>query len=215
MSTAGSSSSPSVSAAASQCCVGSNSRAPPCALVESAKSISEGGFIYSFRVADDSGSIIANFWNAIGDCIRVGDIILVTGGYGPPVRAALPSFRANGRPLRRMLSFVTMFKSSMRLACKVGTVVRLGTFAESYSDAVDHSASRWLPNPEKANEMVSGGRGAPPRRLHDVHISPVRRSGRRTRCLAEGAACKWQEAVHEQSSMRLLMDKAPPCCIKV
>lgn len=79
----------------------------------------------------------------------------------------------------------------MRLACKVGTVIRLGTFSESYNDAVDHSASRWLPSPENANEMVSAtvvpiGRPAKGKQDNCRRLTCARRSSKRTRCQAEG-----------------------------
>lgn len=49
--------------------------------MEDPKSTKEGGFIYSFRVADESGMVIANFWNEVGGAIKAGDILLMTGGY--------------------------------------------------------------------------------------------------------------------------------------
>ena len=45
------------------------------------KVVKEGGAVFTFLVADDSGSMIANFWNEVGESIRPGDIILLTSGY--------------------------------------------------------------------------------------------------------------------------------------
>lgn len=49
-------------------------------VVEEPKPTKDGGYVYSFQVADDSGMVIANFWNEIGAAIRIGDILLMVGG---------------------------------------------------------------------------------------------------------------------------------------
>lgn len=49
-------------------------------VVEDAKWTKDGGYIYSFRVADESGAVIANFWNEVGAAMKPGDIILMMGG---------------------------------------------------------------------------------------------------------------------------------------
>lgn len=49
-------------------------------LVEDGKPAKEGGLVYTFRVADESGSVIATLWNNVGAAVAVGDIILMAGG---------------------------------------------------------------------------------------------------------------------------------------
>lgn len=88
------------------------------------------GVIYSFQVADESGSIIANFWNEVGACITPGDILLVGGG------------------------FVTMFRNQMRFACRQGVVMRTGRIALRISLTPDMSLPVWLPNPANEAELV-------------------------------------------------------------
>ena len=44
------------------------------------KMVKEGGAVFTFLVADASGSVIANFWNEVGDSVKPGDIILLTSG---------------------------------------------------------------------------------------------------------------------------------------
>lgn len=51
-------------------------------------------------------------------------------------------------------SFVTMFKNTIRLACKLGTVIRLGAFTMVIQDKPDVSSYLWLPDPNKPNELV-------------------------------------------------------------
>lgn len=114
--------------------------------VEGAKSTKEGGSIYSYQVADESGTAIANFWNEIGASIRVGDILLMAGGYGreaSTVCCVYPHYR-----------FVTMYKSTIRIACKLGTLVKLDHFKMVFNDQVDASKPLWLPNPENEHELV-------------------------------------------------------------
>lgn len=36
--------------------------------------------MHSFKVADESGSVIGNFWNEIGEAVRPGDVLLISGG---------------------------------------------------------------------------------------------------------------------------------------
>lgn len=47
-----------------------------------------------------------------------------------------------------------MFKNSLRIACKMGTLVRLARFTMTYSDVLDVSKALWLPNPENEKELV-------------------------------------------------------------
>jgi hypothetical protein len=49
-------------------------------VVEDGKPAKEGGYVYTFQVADDSGAVLATFWNQVGSFISVGDILLMAGG---------------------------------------------------------------------------------------------------------------------------------------
>jgi hypothetical protein len=53
-----------------------------------------------------------------------------------------------------MCSFVTMFKNQIRIACKMGTMARLGRFGMAFDDMVDVSKPLWLPNPTNPQELV-------------------------------------------------------------
>lgn len=65
------------------------------------KSTKEGGMVYTIPVADESGSMLATFWDEQGAAMRPGDIILMRAGL------------------------VTLFKGHLRLACKQGTLHRI------------------------------------------------------------------------------------------
>jgi hypothetical protein len=58
--------------------------------------------VHVLRVADETGSVLLTLYDQIGQAAKPGDI------------------------LRIMCGFVTLFKKSMRLACKVGSVHRIG-----------------------------------------------------------------------------------------
>lgn len=47
-----------------------------------------------------------------------------------------------------------MFKSTIRIACKLGTLIRLGSFQLAFNDAVNMSRDIWLPDPANPNELV-------------------------------------------------------------
>lgn len=49
---------------------------------------------------------------------------------------------------------MTMFKNTIRIACKLGTVIRMGNFTMGYTDIPDMSASTWLPDPNNPNELI-------------------------------------------------------------
>lgn len=98
--------------------------------MEDPKPAKDGGVVYSFQVADESACVIANFWNEIGAAIKIGDILLIAGG------------------------FVTMYKNCIRVACKLGTVIRMGRFAMSFNDTVDASKPVWLSNPDNPQELI-------------------------------------------------------------
>jgi ssDNA-binding replication factor A large subunit len=49
--------------------------------VEDGKAAKDGGYVYTFQVADESGSVLATFWNEVGASVKAGDIILMAGGY--------------------------------------------------------------------------------------------------------------------------------------
>lgn len=62
----------------------------------------EGGTVYTILVADESGSMLGTFWDDQGAAMRPGDIILMRSGL------------------------VTLFKGHLRLACKQGSLHRIG-----------------------------------------------------------------------------------------
>lgn len=47
-----------------------------------------------------------------------------------------------------------MFKNQIRMACKVGTVMRTGKFMMVVNNNIDVSKPLWLPNPENEKELV-------------------------------------------------------------
>lgn len=65
------------------------------------KSTKEGGTVYTILVADESGSMLATFWDEQGSAMRPGDVILMRSGL------------------------VTLFKGNLRLACKQGSLHRI------------------------------------------------------------------------------------------
>lgn len=65
------------------------------------KCTKEGGTVYTLLVADESGSILATFWDEIGAAMKPGDVILMRSGL------------------------VTLFKGNLRLACKQGQLHRI------------------------------------------------------------------------------------------
>lgn len=65
------------------------------------KGTKEGGTVYNFHVADESGSMFATFWDDQGAAMKSGDVILMRNGL------------------------VTIFKGQLRLACKLGTLHKI------------------------------------------------------------------------------------------
>lgn len=65
------------------------------------KSTKEGGTVYTIMIADESGSMLATFWDEQGAAMKPGDVILMRAGL------------------------VTLFKGHLRLACKHGTLIRI------------------------------------------------------------------------------------------
>lgn len=47
-----------------------------------------------------------------------------------------------------------MYKNTIRIACKLGTLVKLDRFKMVFNDQVDVSRPLWLPNPENEQELV-------------------------------------------------------------
>lgn len=66
-----------------------------------AKSTKEGGTVYEILVADESGSMLATFWDDQGAAMKPGDVILMRAGL------------------------VTIFKGHLRLACKHGSLIKI------------------------------------------------------------------------------------------
>lgn len=50
--------------------------------------------------------------------------------------------------------FVTMYKNTIRIACKLGTLIKLDRFKMVFNDQLDVSKPLWLPNPENEHELV-------------------------------------------------------------
>lgn len=90
----------------------------------------DGHIVCTIRVADESGSAILTLWDQIGLSVEIGDILLVMGG------------------------FVTMFQNEIRLACKLGTVVRQGRFCLQFSDLPDHSSFSWISDPSNPGNLI-------------------------------------------------------------
>lgn len=68
------------------------------------KSSKDGGTVYTILVADESGSMLATFWDEQGAAMRPGDVILMRSGL------------------------VTLFKGYLRLACKQGSLHRIDRY---------------------------------------------------------------------------------------
>lgn len=47
-----------------------------------------------------------------------------------------------------------MFRNTIRIACKLGTIIKMGSFAMCFNDMPDVSAPVWLPDPHNPHEMV-------------------------------------------------------------
>lgn len=41
----------------------------------------EGGYVFTYVVADESACIVVCLWNEVGQAVNIGDIILITAGY--------------------------------------------------------------------------------------------------------------------------------------
>ena len=65
------------------------------------KSTKEGGMVYTIPIADESGLMLATFWDEQGSAMKPGDVILMRNGL------------------------VTLFKGHLRLACKHGSLHRI------------------------------------------------------------------------------------------
>lgn len=90
----------------------------------------DGHLVYTFRVADDSGSAILSLFDDAGKSVENGDILLIVGG------------------------FVTVFQNEIRLSCKLGTVLRQGRFTMTFSDQPDHSSFCWMPSPDDPTKLI-------------------------------------------------------------
>lgn len=94
--------------------------------------------MYSFITADQSGSIILSLWDEIGGAVKSADILQILGG------------------------FVMLYKGYIRLACKVGSVTRMGrycaaalfvgSFCMLFKEEPNMSLVIWTPDP--ADEKV-------------------------------------------------------------
>lgn len=110
------------------------------------KHTKEGGTVYTVPVADETGSILATFWDEIGAAMKSGDVILMRSGL------------------------VTLFKGNLRLACKQGHLHRIDRYNRRYSDALitlflfrfkmifkespNYSEVFWAPNPSNPKELI-------------------------------------------------------------
>lgn len=91
----------------------------------------EGNILCTFKVADESGSAILTLWDEVGQCIDNGDILLIVGG------------------------FVTIFQNEIRLACKLGTVLRQGRFTMVFNEVPNHSLFCWIPDEKDPSNLVT------------------------------------------------------------
>lgn len=83
------------------------------------KTTQDGHLVSTFLVADASGSILLNLWDEVGVSARPGDILQIRAG------------------------FITMFRRCMRLACKVGSVQRVGWFTMAFKENPNMSSVEW------------------------------------------------------------------------
>lgn len=90
----------------------------------------DGHLVTLIKVADESGSAILTLWDDIGTSVTSGDILLIAGG------------------------FVTMFQNEIRLACKLGTVLRQGRFSMQFSELPDHSSFSWISDPDNPHSLI-------------------------------------------------------------
>lgn len=90
----------------------------------------DGHLVTLVKVADESGSAILTLWDGIGTSVSAGDILLVAGG------------------------FVTIFQNEIRLACKLGTVLRQGRFCMQFSELPDHSSFSWISDPDNPHSFL-------------------------------------------------------------
>lgn len=92
--------------------------------------VTKDGMVFAFTVADESGAVIMTLWDRFAKALDVGDIVLVTGG------------------------FITMFQKTIRLACKLGQVIRLGRFCMLFSEAPNVSLWEWTADPTNQDQLV-------------------------------------------------------------
>lgn len=90
----------------------------------------DGHLVTVVKVADESGSVILTLWDDIGTSVSPGDILLIAGG------------------------FVTIFQNEIRLACKLGTVLKQGRFCMQCSELPDHSSFSWISDPDNPSNLI-------------------------------------------------------------
>lgn len=94
------------------------------------KTAKDGHLVHSFKIADGTGSATLTLWDRVGADVDEGDILLVLGG------------------------FVTMYQNEIRLACRIGLVMRQGRFTMTFAEAPDHSAFAWVPDGEDPGRLI-------------------------------------------------------------
>jgi hypothetical protein len=91
-----------------------------------------GNLVYEFKCADVTGIMLLVLYDQVGQSVRLMDVLQIN--YG----------------------FVTMFRGTMRLACKVGHVRRIGRFdLPAVKFSPNYSKVRWyVPNADTPHAMA-------------------------------------------------------------
>ncbi|KAJ1983882.1 hypothetical protein H4R33_004586 [Dimargaris cristalligena] len=86
--------------------------------------------IYTFLVADTTGSILMSLWGEMGEHFRVGDIVHITGGEA------------------------RLFKGSLQLTVlKYGSVKRVGEHTKQYVERPNMSTFQWTSDPDQPGPL--------------------------------------------------------------
>ncbi|KAJ1959059.1 hypothetical protein IWQ62_004765 [Dispira parvispora] len=90
----------------------------------------DGQKIYTFLVADHTGSIVMSLWGDIGKYFKVGDIVYITGGEAK------------------------LFKGSLQLTTlKYGKAQRVGEHTKPFVERPNVSRYQWVNDPDKPGPL--------------------------------------------------------------
>ncbi|KAJ1967366.1 hypothetical protein H4R35_006728 [Dimargaris xerosporica] len=86
--------------------------------------------IYTFLVADHTGSITMSLWGDVGSYFKIGDIVHISGGEAK------------------------LFKGSLQLTTlKYGKIKRIGEHTKHYVDTPNMSQYQWASDPDKPGPL--------------------------------------------------------------